>query len=112
MSCGAFRCSAAIICTDNQKVGDTGRAKVDYDDLFARASRTGTNEEFEQVAEVGRFRITLERAGLGQPGGTPSGAESSVGKGLRAATYSNGRGERSQADPGDLNGPLSHTAAG
>ena len=55
---------------------------------------------------VGRFRITLERAGLGQPGGTPGEAESSVGKGLPAATYSNGRGERRQADTDDLNVPL------
>jgi hypothetical protein len=48
--------------------------------------------------QVGRFRITLERAGLDQPGGMPSEAEPSVVKGLPAATYSNGRGERVRAE--------------
>jgi hypothetical protein len=44
--------------------------------------------------QVGRFRIILERAGSGQPGGTPGEVESSVGKGSSRGTYSNGRGER------------------
>ncbi len=56
--------------------------------------------------QVGRFRITFERAGLGRPGGTPGEAESSVGKGASEVTYSNGRGDRSYTDRGDLNAPF------
>ena len=103
MSCGAFRCSAAVICTENQKVGDTGRAKVDYDDLFARASRTGTNEEFEQVAEVGRFRITLERAGCLRPSMNVGQSKSSVKGGLHRGYLLkwSGREESSRHYTGD-----------
>ena len=67
-----------------------------------------TNDSRGRIRDIqaGWFRIILDRAGLGQPGGTPGKAESSVGKGAAAATYLFGRGERSQTDTDDLNVPL------
>ena len=58
-----------------------------------------TNDSRGRIRDIqaGWFRIILERAGLGQPGGTPGKAESSVRKGAAAATYLFGRGERSGA---------------
>jgi hypothetical protein len=56
--------------------------------------------------QVGRFKIILDRVGREysqMPGGRSKRASVEA---LGRATYSNGRGERTQTDPGDLNVPL------
>jgi hypothetical protein len=60
---------------------------------------------FEDI-QVGRFRIIPDGGGHEVSRDPGRKTETGVSRGARKATYLNGRGERSQPDPGDLNVPF------